>query len=92
MKREHAEAIARAAKQYAKAIADSEKASEVRAALGPHATRARITSANAKWSRAAEHRDRCYQALVNAIDAADCWPDVKESLTTCKHPLQVGAA
>jgi hypothetical protein len=58
------------AKSWAKAIQDSERASKIRAALEPGASRARITSANAKWSTAAEHRDRCEANLVRALEQA----------------------
>ena len=40
-----------ASKRYAEAIVASMRASDSRAALGPHATRARITSANARWAK-----------------------------------------
>lgn len=48
----------------------SVKASEARAALPPGSTRARVTSANARWSRAAEHRDWCQERVREAL--AEC--------------------
>lgn len=45
------------------ARARSAKLAERRAALPPGASRARVTSANAKWARAAEHRDRLERRL-----------------------------
>ncbi len=54
-------------KRYERLLAQTEKASkkaaEARAALGPGATRARITTANARWGRAAEERDRIASKL-----------------------------
>ena len=47
-----------------KATADSKKASEARAALGPNSSRARITSANARWARCAEYREKLQQQLL----------------------------
>ncbi|MDF2815721.1 MAG: hypothetical protein K0Q81_1921, partial [Paenibacillus sp.] len=41
----------------------SKKAAEVRANLGIGASRARVTSANARWARAAEERDRISDKL-----------------------------
>ena len=41
-----------------KAHRDSLKLAQRRADCDPGTSRARITTANAKWSRAAEHRDR----------------------------------
>jgi len=41
----------------------SRKAAESRAALSPGSTRAGVTSANARWSRTAEHRDRMAAGL-----------------------------
>lgn len=45
-------------REWEKAVAASEKAAAARADLGPGATRARVTTANAKWARQAENRDR----------------------------------
>ncbi len=44
----------------------SEKACDVRAAMTPGTSRARVTSANAKWSRLAEDRDRALASLREA--------------------------
>ncbi len=46
----------------------SEKACAARAALPPGSSRARVTTANARWMRAAEYRD-LVQARLAAIDA-----------------------
>ena len=45
---------------------DMRKASEQRAALGPECSRARITSANAKYARNAEYLERLEQKLEAA--------------------------
>lgn len=45
-------------RELARAEAASKRWSERRAALPAGSTRARVTTANAKWARAAEHRDR----------------------------------
>jgi hypothetical protein len=50
----------------AKAEKASAKAAERRAALPPGSSRARVTSANAKWARAAEHRDIIASMLADA--------------------------
>lgn len=41
----------------------SEAAAQARAKLPPGSSRARVTTANARWMRAAEHRDRIDQQL-----------------------------
>lgn len=52
-----------------KAEADSKKAMNARMALGVGATRARTTTANARWATAAEHRDklRCHLGALRAL-------------------------
>jgi hypothetical protein len=55
-------------KALAKAQAASTKASEARAALPAGSTRARVTSANARWMRCAEERDRIQAELDKAIE------------------------
>lgn len=42
------------------------KTAVARAALPAGSSRARVTTANARWTRAAEHRGRCEAALVAA--------------------------
>ncbi|MFA5124116.1 hypothetical protein [Zavarzinia sp.] len=62
---------------FAKAQAESEKCADAVAALyagGGHPTRARLTTANARWARAAEDRDRRREMLNAALAAA---PDPK---------------
>lgn len=53
--------------QLEKALADAQAKStawtERRHALPPGSSRARVTTANANWARAAEHRDRCRDRL-----------------------------
>lgn len=82
-----------AAKRYAEAIEASVRASATRAALGPHATRARITSANARWARCAEDRDRKedrFKRALEAFDSDDHSEDILDMVsTTCKDVLQV---
>jgi hypothetical protein len=58
------------ARELAEARKKSERASEARYALPPGTSRARVTSANARWMRAAEHRDRLIAELA-ALDAAE---------------------
>ena len=47
----------------------SAKAAEKRAALPPGSSRARVTSANAKWMRLAEARDRV-QRQIEALETS----------------------
>lgn len=58
-----------ASKPLARAAAKSAKASEARAALPPGSTRARVTTANARWARAAEERDRVAAQLTAEWEA-----------------------
>jgi putative hemolysin len=53
----------------AKAQAASERAAERRMSLGVGASRARVTTANARWATAAEHRDR----VAAHLDALRAW-------------------
>lgn len=66
--------VERLTKLLAKAQAASMKAAMARHDLGPGATRARVTTANARWMRAAEHRDRIQEQLDKATqeEAAQC--------------------
>jgi len=59
-----------ASKPLARAAAKSVKASEARAALPPGSSRARVTTANARWARAAEERDRVAAQLTAEWEAA----------------------
>ncbi len=54
-----------AVRDYLAAVSASRKAGEARAALPNGASRARVTTANARWFRAAEHRDRLEAILTN---------------------------
>lgn len=59
---------------YIRAADASQRAAVARAALPPGSSRARVTSANARWSSQAEERDRLARDLpadfVAAVDAA----------------------
>lgn len=54
-------------KALAKAQKQSMKCAERRHALPIGSSRARVTTANANWARAAEHRDRIADQLDRAI-------------------------
>ena len=47
----------------------STKASEARSRLPAGSSRPKVTTANARWMRAAEHRDGCAVALASALRA-----------------------
>ncbi|EJW14757.1 hypothetical protein M5X00_32130 [Paenibacillus alvei] len=49
----------------------TEKAAEARRSLGLGASRARITTANARWSAAAEERDRVMEQLQKARESVE---------------------
>ena len=55
------------ARAYLKAKAASERASEVRRDLPPGSSRAKVTTANARWARQAEERERL-ERLLSAED------------------------
>lgn len=61
-----AKEVARLERELARAQAKSDKASEACRALPPGSTRARVTTANARWMRAAEARDRVLGMLAAA--------------------------
>jgi hypothetical protein len=48
----------------------SERCAEQRGKLDAGTSRARVTTANARWASAAEHRDRCERNLVAALESA----------------------
>lgn len=56
-------------KRYIDAQAKSTAAQDARARLGPGSTRARVTTANANWASAAEHRDRAAAEVENKLRA-----------------------
>lgn len=58
--------LAKAEKALAKAQAESTKASEARFALPAGSSRARVTTANARWMSKSEHRDRCAREVEEA--------------------------
>lgn len=60
--------IATRAKALAGAQEASERCADQRAMLDAGSSRSRITSANAKWMRAAEDRDRCLRNFVQALE------------------------
>lgn len=62
------DALLETVKRLRDAEAASLKKSEARAALAPGSTRARVTTANAAWARAAEHRDRCQADLARLLE------------------------
>lgn len=61
-----------------KALRDAEarslKRADARAVLRPGSTRARVTTANAQWARAAEERDRCQVRVANLLA---CYPELR---------------
>lgn len=61
--------IADAADKLDKAQRTSIRWCEERGALLPGSSRARITTTNARWTQAAEHRDKCKEALEREITA-----------------------
>jgi hypothetical protein len=67
--------VAELQRLLAKAEKASAKACSARATLPPGSSRARVTSANAKWARAAEHRDIIAAMLADA--QAEVKPDAE---------------
>lgn|GEM_PF-2812699 len=57
-------------RELAVAQQKSHKAMEARMRLKPGSTRARVTTANANWARAAEHRDFVKERLERALEAS----------------------
>jgi hypothetical protein len=66
------DAIIERAKAFRTAQIASERAGQK--AMDRGGTRARLTTANANWKWAAEHRDHCKQELAEAIAAAGMEP------------------
>ena len=66
---ETARELAELLKKYLEAQKASERAMEARMKLAPGSTRARSTTANARWAQAAEGRDHLQAALQRKIDA-----------------------
>lgn len=62
--------IKRLEKLLAAATMKSAKACDARAALPPGSSRARVTTANARWRRCVEDRDRLAAMLARARDGA----------------------
>ena len=72
---ESAAALAALLKKYLEAQKASERAMEARMKLAAGSTRARSTTANARWAQAAEGRDRLQEAVQRKIDTmASCSP------------------
>lgn len=71
--RTRSEALADAAaslRDLAAAEAKVERASETRRSLPPGSSRARVTTANARWSTACEQRDRVQRIAAAALSEA----------------------
>lgn len=62
------EQLARLRRDLARAQAASTRAMDARAALPPGSSRARVTTANARWARAAEHRDRIQEQIDRLVE------------------------
>ena len=58
-------------KELAKAEEDSARLCEARFAMPPGSSRARVTSVNAKWARAAEYRDLLRTRLEEITEGGD---------------------
>lgn len=71
MKRESTE-ISKARAALARAQRASERAADARAALPMGSSRARVTTANARWRAAAEARDRAEAHLNSLLEMAPC--------------------
>jgi hypothetical protein len=56
-----------ALKNYRRALLDSERASVARRDLPAGSSRAKVTTANARWGNAAEDRDRKRERVVLAV-------------------------
>lgn len=84
MELEKLDRLIKALRDYRKSVADSARCAAVRSSLDPSSTRARLTSANARWSRAAEERDRIagrIEALVQECGFGQNIPGVATHLT-----------
>jgi hypothetical protein len=71
--------LIKAIKLYAKAEAESAKWAERRACLC-HASRAKITTANAKWAIQAEARDRYFEGVQHKLKECGLMPWGKDEL------------
>lgn len=69
-------------REYEKADEATKKWADRRAALGPGASRARVTTCNARWSTAAEHRDRLLDRLERAEAALVAQSNSSATLTS----------
>lgn len=57
--------LTRLQKLFRKSHADCLRLAGIRGNLGPDSSRARITTANARWARAAEERDRIAAKILD---------------------------
>lgn len=62
--------VHRKVRAYLAAHEAAAKACDARSSLPPGSTRAKATSANARWASAAEERDRLYQDLPPDLASA----------------------
>lgn len=68
--------IRRLEKRVARLTAESERAAAARAALPAGSSRARVTTANARWARKAEARDAAIREL-EALKVEKPWTSTK---------------
>ena len=73
-------AILAASRPYQAAARKSAAAATRRANLPPGSTRARVTTANARWMRAAEERDRLEREVRAAWEAAHGQNEVENTV------------
>ncbi|KKN87443.1 hypothetical protein LCGC14_0258980 [marine sediment metagenome] len=71
-------------REYHQAVVGSSKAAQRRSELSPGSSRARVTTANAQWGRAAEGRDIAADRLFDGLQASQyhC-PDCGSQDLTC---------
>lgn len=67
-------------RQYKAASTQSEKASAAREALPAGSSRAKVTTANARWARAAEERERLFNAVTHQLKECGFMPWGKDEL------------
>jgi hypothetical protein len=75
---ERAEEIVHLLREYIAAEAKVAKTSAARRDLPPGSSRAKVTTANARWSTACEHRDRIERALREDYGVRFTWTPVAE--------------
>lgn len=67
-------------RQYKAASVQSAKASAAREALPAGSSRAKVTTANAKWARAAEERERLFNVITQELKECGFIPWGKNEL------------